>query len=123
MEKSLTEEQINKVHQLEFFYMDAAKSFVPASDNELYSRVMRLDENLRRHAKAKAISEGIVGFLLLITGFNLLTMVSGSFLAGIIFFCIGAINLALSYPLYNMLLSKSRRKYAPVVLTITEYLG
>ena len=71
----------------------------------------------------KTESKGIFGGLLLFTGYNFLTRLSGSFLAGIIIFCIGAVNIALSYPLYNHLVAKARKKYAPVVLTVTKYLG
>ena len=123
VETKLTEEQIKKVRQLEFLYCNAAPSYIKPADNELLFRVLKLDEEIRRHALAKALAEGIFGSLLLITGFNLLTKLSGSFLAGIIIFCIGAIILATSYPLYNFLIQRKRKKYAPVVLTVTKYLG
>lgn len=122
-EKLLTEEQKSKIHQLEFYYMEATKIVSPATDNELFFLVFKLDERLRRQAMAMAISQGIFGGLLLFTGYNFLTRLSSSFLAGIIIFCIGAINIALSYPLYNHLVIRTRRKYAPVVLTVTKYLG
>ncbi len=119
----LTEEQKKKIRQLEFYYKEADKSSLVASDDDLFKRVISLDNTLKRHALAKSVSNGILGFLLLITGYNFLTALKHSFLAGIIFFCIGAIVLAFSYPLYNMLLYKSRKKYAPVVLAITNFLS
>ena len=122
-EKILTEEQRSKIHQLEFYYKEATKYVRPATDNELFSLVVKLDESIRRRATAMAVSQGICGGLLLFTGYNFLTRLSGSFLAGIIIFCIGAVNIALSYPLYNHLVAKIRKKYAPVVLTVTKYLG
>ena len=122
-EKILTEEQRSKINQLEFYYKEATKYVRPATDNELFSLVVKLDESIRRRATAMAVSQGIFGGLLLFTGYNFLTRLSGSFLAGIIIFCIGAVNIALSYPLYNHLVAKIRKKYAPVVLTVTKYLG
>ncbi|SHI77128.1 hypothetical protein [Pseudobutyrivibrio xylanivorans] len=122
-EKLLTEEQKSRIHQLEFYYKEATKYVRPATDNELFSLVVKLDENIRRRATAMAVAQGIFGGLLLFTGYNFLTRLSGSFLAGIIIFCIGAVNIALSYPLYNHLVTKARKKYAPVVLTVTKYLG
>ena len=122
-EKLLTEEQKSRIHQLEFYYKEATKYVRPATDNELFSLVVKLDENIRRRATAMAVAHGIFGGLLLFTGYNFLTRLSGSFLAGIIIFCIGAVNIALSYPLYNHLVAKARKKYAPVVLTVTKYLG
>ncbi len=118
----LTEEQKGKVRQLEFNYKAATKYMRPASGNELFALVMQLDGNLRKRAKARAVAQGIFGGLLLFTGYNFLTVLSDSFLAGIIIFCIGAVNVALAYPFYNWLLTSARKKYAPVVLTVTKYL-
>ncbi len=119
----LTEEQKREIRQLEFYYKEADKSSIIPSDDDLFKRVIILDNTLKRHALVRAVSNGIVGFLLLITGYNYLIIINNSFLAGIIFFCIGAIVMAWSYPLYNMLLYKSRKKYAPVVLAITNFLS
>ncbi len=120
---NLTEEQKKEIHQLEFYYREASNASISASDADLFKRVVTLDNNLKRRAFARAFAEGIFGFLLLITGYNFLTILSHAFLAGIVIFCVGAIILASSYPLYNLLLHKSRKKYAPVVLTVTTFLG
>ncbi len=119
----LTEEQKKEIRKLEFYYKDAVKFSVNSNKDDLFSRVITLDNTLKKHALARAICNGIFGFLLLITGYNFLTLLAHAFLPGIIFFCLGAIALALSYPLYNMLLNKSRKKYAPVVLAITSFLS
>ncbi|MCR5416216.1 MAG: hypothetical protein K6E79_05410 [Pseudobutyrivibrio sp.] len=120
---NLTEEQINKIHQLDFFYKEASRDFSVATNNELYTRVMTLDATLKARALTLSISDGIAGGLLLITGYNFLTMINREFLPGIIFFSIGAILLAGAYPLYNYSLQKNRKKFAPVVLTVTKLLG
>ncbi|MCR5580278.1 MAG: hypothetical protein K6F66_01700 [Pseudobutyrivibrio sp.] len=120
---NLTEEQKNNLRQLNFYYETVAKETQTLSDNELFNRLLNLDNSLKRKAFIKAFCEGLGGFVLFISGYNMLTHLEHAFLAGIIFFSLGSILLATSYPLYNYLLNKERRKLAPVVLTITKYLG
>ncbi|MCR5748070.1 MAG: hypothetical protein K6G03_10215 [Lachnospiraceae bacterium] len=122
-DQNLTVEQKQKIHQLEFLYHEEESSIVLPSDNELFNRVMGLDEEIRKKALKSSVIEGTIGCLILVTGINLLVNLKSAFMAGIIFFCIGAILLAGAYPLYNHLLRKNRKKYAPVVLTITNYLA
>ncbi|MCR5747471.1 MAG: hypothetical protein K6G03_07150 [Lachnospiraceae bacterium] len=122
-DQNLTVEQKQKIHQLEFFYHEEESSKVLPSDNELFDRVFKLDEEIRKKALNRSVFEGSIGFMVLVTGINLLVNLKSAFLAGIIFFCVGAVLLAGAYPLYNHLLRKDRKKYAPVVLTITNYLA
>ncbi len=124
MEKkiSLTNDQKTKIQQLKYYYHEAGEDLSSSSDSELYSKLIRMDEDLRERALAFSVSEGIIGLLLIITGYNFLTMLSGAFLSGILCLCLGLVMLALAYPIYHLLLRKNRKKYAPVVLTITRYL-
>ncbi len=124
MDKSynLTDEQKQHIQQLDFYYKEASGIFSSSSNKELYSRLLDLDEGIRKKALHCSVLVGLSGLLLLTTGYNFLTRLSNSFVEGIIFFCLGAILFAGAYPLYNFLLRKNRKKYAPVVLTISEYL-
>ncbi|MCR4924257.1 MAG: hypothetical protein K5931_09660 [Lachnospiraceae bacterium] len=120
---NLSDEQKTRIHQLEFLYKEAESSPKSSSIDNLYDRLLKLDEDVKRKAFKISLIDGFAGTLLLISGYNFLTKLSGAFLSGIIFFCIGFVMLALTYPIYNYLLKKGRKKYAPVVLTITNYLN
>ncbi|MCR5100217.1 MAG: hypothetical protein K6B41_02535 [Butyrivibrio sp.] len=119
----LTEEQKRKIQQLEYNYKKDSVNSSSLNNDELYSRVFTLDSSLRKKALTSAIILAFTGFILFITGYNLLTKLEHSFLTGVIFFCIGMISMAASYPLYNNVLHRNRKKYAPVVLAITKFLG
>ncbi len=122
LKQKLTNEQMSKVEKMRYQYQTAAGA-VKVHDNDLYSRLIDLDDTLKKRALIFSIIEGIIGFILLTTGYNFLTHLSNAFLGGIIFFSIGAIIMTMSIPVYNLLVNNSRKKYAPVVLTITSYLG
>ncbi len=119
---NLTAEQISNVNKLNFLYSEQTNKPKMLSENELYSRLVILDDSLRKKALFVSIAEGFAGFWLVMTGCNLLIHLSNSFMAGIIFFCIGMMMLSAALPLYQTLLKKSRKKYSPVVLTITNLL-
>lgn len=120
---TLTAEEKTQIKQLNFYYRDASNNINILDDSKLFDLLINLDNNLKRRALIKAMFEGGFGFFLLISGYNILIPLHNSFLQGIVLFSLGAIFLASSYPLYNFLLKKNRKKYAPVVLTITEYLN
>ncbi|SFG58135.1 hypothetical protein SAMN04487761_12817 [Lachnospiraceae bacterium C7] len=119
---TLNADERDQIRQLNFYYRDASNNLDILNDSQLFDLLINLDNNLKKHALAKAMCEGGFGFFLLISGYNILTHLHNSFLQGIVLFSLGAIFLAASYPLYNFLLKRSRKKYAPVVLTITKYL-
>ncbi|MCR5453111.1 MAG: hypothetical protein K6F00_10835, partial [Lachnospiraceae bacterium] len=108
--------------QIEFNYSEAKNSPQSSTENELFSRLVNLDEEIKRKALRISIIEGMIGILLLVTGYNFLTILTNAFLSGILFFCFGIILLAGAYPMYHTLVKKARKKYSPVVLTITNYL-
>ncbi len=120
---TLTEAQRQEIHSLEFCYRKGFGDRIPMSGTELYKRVLALDNSLKKSARVKAVTTGLTGLLLFISGYNLLTRLEHSFLIGILFFSFGSVLLAGAYPIYNILLGRSRNKYAPVVLTVTGYLS
>ncbi len=121
VQNNLTSEQIQQINRLNFLYSQASENKKTLDDDQLYTRLIRLDESIRSKALLHSFFEGGLGLLFVITGFNLLTHLSHSFLEGILFFSIGAIMLACSLPLYQFLLKRNRKKYAPFVLTITKF--
>ncbi len=122
MEQNISDLQRGKIEQIRFLYQKAATGNGKEDNKDLYSHLIDLDESLKKRALAISVTEGVIGFVLLTTGYNLLTHLSHSFLGGIIFFSIGAIALTLSIPVYNFLLRKYRKKYSSVVLAITNFL-
>ncbi len=119
---SLTDEQRAKLQQLEFCYQEAKDIPSSSSENDLFLQIIAFDKDLRRKSMIFSFSIGFLGILSLVTGLNLLFLHSDALLSVIPVFCIGILMLASAYPFYNYLLNKSRKKYAPVVLTITNYL-
>lgn len=120
--KTLSDEQKASLGRLEYLYGQTQNHRNATEKNELYDQVIMLDKSIRRNSRIKAALVGITGLILFVTGYNLLTRLHSAFLAGIIFFSIGVILIASAYPIYNHLIKKKRKKYAPVVLTITNYL-
>lgn len=95
---NLTEEEKNILRQLNFYYETVTKDSKTLSDNELFNRLLNLDNSLKRKAFIKAFCEGLGGFVLFISGYNMLTHLEHAFLTGIIFFSLGSIIIATSYP-------------------------
>ena len=119
---ALSDEQRAFLGRLEYLYGQTRNHRNGTEKNELYDQVIMLDKSIRNNSRIKALLVGLTGLLLFITGYNFLTRLQSAFLAGIIFFSIGVILIASAYPIYNHLIKKKRKKYAPVVLTITNYL-
>ncbi len=62
-----------------------------------------MNEDLRKRALTLSALEGFIGVLLIITGYNFLTILSSVFLSGILSICFGLVMLALAYPIYHLL--------------------
>ncbi|MCR5452087.1 MAG: hypothetical protein K6F00_05605, partial [Lachnospiraceae bacterium] len=63
MEQSihLTNEQKIKLQQIEFNYSEAKNSPQSSTENELFSRLVNLDEEIKRKALRISIIEGMIG--------------------------------------------------------------
>lgn len=120
---ALSDEQKASLRQLEYIYGQTQNHRNSTEKRELYDQVITLDKSIRKSSLIKAILVGITGLILFITGYSFLTRLQSAFLAGIVFFSIGVVLVASAYPIYNHLIKKKRKKYAPVVLAITNYLN
>ncbi|MBR2465854.1 MAG: hypothetical protein IKB38_02845 [Clostridia bacterium] len=94
-------------------------------------RLRRLDKKVSQKSTAYSLIIGIIGALLLGCGMSLVMTEIGAFLAlgktaavilGIIVGLIGAILVALAYPVYNTVTRKEREKVAPEIIKLTDEL-
>lgn len=86
-------------------------------------KLKALDKKASKKASLFAISFGIVAALILGTGMCLSMKVIGNNISlGIIIGVVGIVLCALNYPLHNMILAKSRKKYAPEILRLSDEL-
>lgn len=94
-------------------------------------RLRRLDKKVTQKSTAYSLIIGIIGALLLGSGMSLIMTEIGAFLAlgktsaiiiGVIVGVIGAILVALAYPVYNAVTRKERERVAPEIIKLTDEL-
>lgn len=99
------------------------------SKEEKMERLRRLDASVARKGTALSLIVGVIGALIFGTGMSLVMTDLGSALGstlaliiGILLGLIGAVGVALAYPLYNCITKKERQRVAPEILRLTEEL-
>lgn len=103
------------------------KKYVPAEEDKM-SRLRALDRKVSQKAQAWAIGLGVLGTLVFGTGMSLamtdLSGLSGMWKTalGIAAGIVGAVVLALAYPVYNRIVKKERQRIAPEILRLTDEL-
>ena len=119
-------------HSFEYTYSAQQQQEVEAIRQKYLPKEEDKMEQLRRlhaipgqKAQAAALSEGVVGTLIMGTGMSLVMTEIGDLLgslaivAGITVGIVGIVLAALAYPIYNRVLKKQRQKIAPEILQLS----
>lgn len=86
-----------------------------------FDKLKKLDKKVKRPARIFAYTLGTAGSLTLGTGMSLVMGVIGSSTAlGIIIGCIGIALIAGTYPLFDKILSRRRKKYAAAIIELSN---
>lgn len=99
-----------------------------APEEDKMEQLRRLDQQTARKARARAITLGVIGALILGAGMSLaMTELSGlpagvAMFVGIPVGLVGIALVALAYPVYNRALKKERQRVAPEILRLTDEL-
>lgn len=110
---SYSSKQQNEINEIRNKYM-------PKQTNKL-DLIRKLDKRVTQKATVYSLVCGISGALTFGTGMSC-CMVWNKILAGIIIGCIGIILMSVTYPLYNFILKKERKRIAPQILALTDEL-
>lgn len=97
------------------------KKYLPPEENRL-EQLHRMDKRAERPGTIIAIVMGSVSTLLLGIGMVLTMVYTRYFAAGIVIGLIGIAGVSLSYPVYQSITKKERRKLAPEILRLSDEL-
>lgn len=100
------------------------------SKEDKMERLRRLDAGVTTKGTALSLIVGIIGALILGTGMSFVMTDLGNvfeskvlaMVIGILMGLVGAVGVALAYPLYNFITKKERQRIAPEILRLTEEL-
>lgn len=91
---------------------------VTTSEDKI-ARVKYLDGKVKNVAVIWALSLGIVGLLVFGTGMSMVLELGEPFW-GVVVAAVGCIPMMLSYPVYQSLIKRGKRKYGEEILRLTE---
>ena len=103
------------------------KKYLPKEEDKM-EQLRRLHYSATQKAQAASIASGVLGALILGAGMSLIMTDLGAALGslamviGILLGVPGLVMVVLAYPLYNVVLSKERRRIAPEILRLSEEL-
>lgn len=97
------------------------KKYLPPEENRL-EQLHRLDKRAKRPGTVAAIVMGSVSTLLLGIGMVLTMVYTRYFVMGIAVGLAGIAGISLSYPLYQHITKRERRKLAPEILRLSDEL-
>ena len=100
------------------------------SKEDKMERLRRLDAGVTTKGTVFSLIVGIIGALILGTGMSFVMTDLGNvfeskvlaMVIGILMGLVGAVGVALAYPLYNFITKKERQRIAPEILRLTEEL-
>ena len=100
------------------------------SKEDKMERLRRLDAGVTTKGTVLSLIVGIIGALILGTGMSFVMTDLGNvfeskvlaMVIGILMGLVGAVGVALAYPLYNFITRKERQRIAPEILRLTEEL-
>ncbi|MBO5355411.1 MAG: hypothetical protein J6B09_05015 [Clostridia bacterium] len=100
------------------------------SKEDKMERLRRLDAGVTTKGTVFSLIVGIIGALILGTGMSFVMTDLGNvfeskmlaMVIGILMGFVGAVGVALAYPLYNFITRKERQRIAPEILRLTEEL-
>ena len=102
------------------------KKYLPREESKL-EELKRLDNTVQASGKAESLCVGIGGALIFGLGMCLAMQVIGSGVffvaAGVLLGIIGMLCMAVAYPVYNAVFSKTKRKLAPRILELASQLS
>lgn len=106
----------------EFIIEQIRTKYTQKEDSKL-DKLKALDKKAGQTATNFALSFGIIAILIFGTGMCLAMKVIGDNMTlGVIIGVLGMILCVANYPLYNLILSSSRKKYAPEILRLSDEL-
>ena len=97
------------------------KKYLPPEENRL-EQLHRLDKRAERPGTIAAIAIGSTGTLLLGIGMVLTMVYTRYFAAGIAIGLTGIAGICVSYPVYQSITKRERRKIAPEILRLSDEL-
>lgn len=83
----------------------------------------RLDKLVQTSGKAQGLSVGIAGCLLLCSGLHLTVQMMAGMVLGLLLMLCGIGSMLLAYPVYRLIYTRAREKYAPRILQLSEELS
>lgn len=102
------------------------KKYLPQSESKL-DELRRLDEAVQNSGMLEALCAGIGGLLVFGLGMCLAMQVIGSgvlmIALGILLGIAGMVCMVAAYPIYRSVFSKTKSKYTPRILELTEELS
>lgn len=102
------------------------KKYLPQSENKL-DELKRLDEAVQNSGMLEALCAGIGGLLVFGLGmcFAMQVIGSGALMValGVLLGIAGMVCMVAAYPIYRSVFSKTKAKYAPRILELTEELS
>lgn len=108
------------------------KYIKPQSEKEdKMLRLRKLDEGVTKKAQAISLIFGVIGTLILGFGMSLIMSDLGEILGshrdmaiplGIVIGLVGGILTALAYPVYNLVISRERKRIAPEIIRLSDEL-
>lgn len=102
------------------------RKYLPQSESKL-EELKRLDEVVQGSGRVESLCSGIGGLLVFGLGMCLTMQVIGSgtwmIVLGILVGIVGIIGIAAAYPIYRKIFRRTKEKYAPRILELTEELS
>ena len=102
------------------------KKYLPQSESKL-EELKRLDRMVQNSGMLESLCIGVGGFLLFGLGICLAVQVIGngviSAVFGVLLSILSAVAMFIAYPVYRLLFSKTKKKYVPRILQLTEELS
>lgn len=102
------------------------KKYLPQSESKL-EELKRLDRMVQNSGMLESLCIGVGGFLLFGLGICLAVQVIGngviSVVFGVLLGILGAAAMSIAYPVYRLLFNKTKKKYVPRILQLTEELS
>lgn len=108
---SKQQEEIKKIRQ----------KYMPHEESKM-DQLRKLDQSASQKGTVVSLAIGILSTLIFGVGLRCTMVWKEYFISGIFIGIIGMIGMAMSYPIYQAITSKQRKKLAPEILRLSEEL-
>lgn len=106
--------------------MAIRKKYLPQSESKI-DEIKRLDNLVQGSGVVESLCTGFIGFMLLGLGVCLTVQIIGFggwlIALGILLAIVGIIGIAVAYPVYRKIFSKTKAKYTPRILELAAELS